>query len=362
AVRQYAPQANYVSGSPDCGDTHYWEVWHGPKLFDAYRTQNGFLSEFGYQSFPEPKTVRAFTNASDRASVITPVMSLHQKSGGKEANQKMVGMSLNYFHPPRGFDETLWLSQIVQGIGIKTGAEYWRQTMPRSMGCIYWQYNDTWPGMSWSSVDYFGRWKALHYIARRFYAPLLVSGREHPETGQADLYVSSDMRTAQKGTLKWRVTDLAGTQLRAGQQRLDIPPLASRQVQTLDLQVEVKKLGAENLLTWLALEVDGQTVSENLLFLAWPKEMALGDPGLQTHVEPGDSGYWVTLSTRRVGLWCWLELAECDARFSDNFVHVTPDRPQKLWVKTAQPLDQAAFTSQLLARSLFDLGRPSPHA
>ena len=189
-VQELAPEANYVSGSPDCGDTHYWDVWHGPEMFDAYRTQYGFMSEFGYQSFPEPKTIRAFTNEEVRASVVTPVMKWHERSGGSEGNQKMVDMIHHYFNPPMNFETTLWLSQILQGYGIKTGAEYWRQTMPRSMGCIFWQYNDIWPGMSWSSVDYFGRWKALHYLARKFYAPILVSGFENVQNGIIDVFVT----------------------------------------------------------------------------------------------------------------------------------------------------------------------------
>ena len=124
-VQELAPQANYVSGSPDCGDTHYWDVWHGPKMFDAYRTQSGFMSGFGYQSFPEPKTIRAFTNEEDRASVVTPVMKWHQRSGlgDIEGNQEMVDMINHYFKAPKDFETTLWLSQILQGYGIKTGAE-----------------------------------------------------------------------------------------------------------------------------------------------------------------------------------------------------------------------------------------------
>ncbi|HTR41374.1 MAG TPA: hypothetical protein VMH87_07125, partial [Pseudomonadales bacterium] len=169
-IQQWAPQASYVSGSPECGDTHYWDVWHGDKTFDAYRTLTGFMSEFGYQSFPELKTIRSFTNEQDRASVVTPVMKWHQRSGvgNIEGNQEMLNMIHHYFNAPRDFETTLWLSQILQGYGIKIGAEYWRQTMPKSMGCVFWQYNDIWPGQSWSSVDYFGRWKALHYMARKF--------------------------------------------------------------------------------------------------------------------------------------------------------------------------------------------------
>jgi beta-mannosidase len=312
-VRRYAPQAGYVSGSPDCGDTHYWDVWHGSQTFEAYRTQNGFMSEFGFQSFPEPKTVHAFTNESDRASVITPVMNWHQRSGGLEANQKIVGMILHYFQPPRGVTETLWLSQILQGYGIKIGAEYWRQTRPKSMGCIYWQYNDTWPGMSWSSVDYFGRWKALHYFARRFYAPVLVSGVEDVAAGTADIFISSDRREPERGRLRWRVTDLGGKTLLQEQMDVVVPPLKSQKVKTLDMQHLLKRHGAAGILTWLHLELDGGAVSENLLLFALPKELTPGDPGLTSVVQATADGFLVTVQAKKPSLWAWLDLENLDA-------------------------------------------------
>ncbi len=105
---------------------------------------------------------------------------------------------------------TLQLSQMLQGFGIKLGAEYWRQIRPRATGCVFWQYNDIWLGMSWSSVDYFGRWKALHYLARKFYSPVLVSAAENDSTRSADLFISSDLMTDQHGKLEWSVTDLSG--------------------------------------------------------------------------------------------------------------------------------------------------------
>ncbi|HZI33690.1 MAG TPA: hypothetical protein VFF11_15215, partial [Candidatus Binatia bacterium] len=222
-VRRHAPQANYVSGSPDCGDTHYWEVWHGSKTFEAYRTQHGFMSEFGFQSFPEPKTVDAFTNEEDRESVLSSVMNWHQRDGSGKGNEIIRDMILHYFRPPKDFENTLWLSQILQGMGIKMGAEYWRQTMPKSMGCVFWQYNDIWPGMSWSSVDYFGRWKALHYLARKFYAPMLVSGLENVKDGTIELFVTSDELESRHGKLSWNVTDLAGNTLSQDSMSVKIP-------------------------------------------------------------------------------------------------------------------------------------------
>ncbi len=121
-VQQFAPQANYVSGSPDCGDTHYWEVWHGGKSFEAYRSLTGFMSEFGFQSFPEPRTVRSFTAEEDRDSLVTPVLNWHQRS--PKGNEKIRDMTSTYFNPPKDWESSLWLSQILQGYGIKLGAEY----------------------------------------------------------------------------------------------------------------------------------------------------------------------------------------------------------------------------------------------
>jgi beta-mannosidase len=358
-VRQFAPQANYVSGSPDCGDTHYWDVWHGPKTFEAYRTQSGFMSEFGYQSFPEPKTVRAFTNEEDRTSVVTPVMNWHQRSGGSNGNQKMVDVIHHYFNAPKDFETTLWLSQILQGYGIKIGAEYWRQTMPKSMGCVFWQYNDIWPGMSWSSVDYFGRWKALHYMARKFYTPILVSGLENTKDGTIDIFVTSDWSENHIGKLTWNVTDLTGKTLAQDSMNVKIPARKSEKVQTLNLQEKIQKLGANGFLTWLKLDVDGKTVSENLVLFALPKEFKLLDPKLATSVEESANGFLVTIKSETPALWTWLGLENADAKFSDNFIHFMPDAPLTILVQPKQPLNKEKFVEQLRIRSLFDTYLPA---
>jgi beta-mannosidase len=353
-VKIYAPEANYVSGSPDCGDTHYWDVWHGPKTFDAYRTQSGFMSEFGYQSFPEPKTVRAFTSEEDRVSVTTPVMRWHQRSGGSDGNQKMVDMIHRYFRSPKDFESTLWLSQILQAYGIKIGAEYWRQIMPKAMGCVFWQYNDTWPGMSWSSVDYFGRWKALHYAARKFYSPILVSGLEHPAENSIDIFVTSDLLKTEHGALTWKVTDLNGVTLSQEKRDIQIPAQKSTKIKTVDLQELVQKFGASDLLTWLKLDVGGKTASENLVLLTMPKELKLADPRLTTSIKETREGFLVTIRSEKPALWTWLELENVDARFSDNFVHVQPGAAKNILVRPAQKMSKADLVNTLRVRSLFD--------
>jgi beta-mannosidase len=352
-VRELAPQANYVSGSPDCGDTHYWQVWHGGKPFEAYRGLTGFVSEFGFQSFPEPRTVRAYTAAEDRTSVLSPVMKWHQRSAGN-GNQKIQDMTRRYFNAPKDFESALWLSQIVQAYGIKMGAEHWRQTMPQSMGCLFWQYNDCWPVASWSSVDYYGRWKALQYLARRFYAPILVCGVADSENGTVDIFVSSDRLAPCRGTLTWNITDVEGKTLARDSDALDIPPRQSQKVKRLDLRDQIQAQGANDVLVWLKLVVAGQAVSDNLVLLALPKELKLADPQLKTTVVETREGFEVTLTAEKPALWTWLSFDELDAKFSDNFVHVPADAPVRIRVVPGRRLAKAEFTSALRVRSLFD--------
>ncbi len=352
-VKALAPQANYVSGSPEVGDVHYWQVWHGGKPFEDYRTLNGFLSEFGFQSFPEPATVRAYTRAEDRDSVFSSIMQWHQRSGGN-GNQKMRDLMVRYFNEPKDFDSTLWLSQIVQAYGIKLGAEFWRQNMPRSMGCVYWQYNDCWPVASWSSVDYFGRWKALHYAARHFYAPLLVSGLENPTNPTVQVFVTSDQLTPTRGTLSWEVTDGGGASLVRGSQTLEVRAQQSDRVRELDLSNLAAQHGISDLIVWLKLEVAGRTVSQNMVTLAYPKALKLEDPQLKPTVKRMKGGFIVKLTAEHPALWTWLSLDGTDARYSDNFVHVRPGSPVEIRITPSRRMSKAEFTKTLRVQSLFD--------
>jgi beta-mannosidase len=363
-VRRLAPQADYVTGSPDCGDVHFWEVWHGGKPFEVYRDMHGFMSEFGFQSFPEPKTVRTFTTEADRQSVYSPVMKYHERSNrmymdvpedGRIGTDKIMILVKKYFREPKDFESTLWLSQITQGYGIKYGAEGWRREAPKSMGCVYWQYNDCWPCSSWSSVDYFGRWKALQYLARRFYAPLLVSGAEDVKGRKVDLYVTSDRREDCQGKVQWTVTDLSGTTISEGSLDVDIAAGKSRLVRSLDLRDIAEKHGQNKILVWLKLEVAGQAVSENLVTLAYPRELDLLEPALSAEVAEQEQGQFaVTLRAEHPALWTWLELKGVDAKFSDNFVHVGKAQPQTITVRPASPMTKDAFQRALKVRSLFD--------
>ncbi len=170
------------------GDMHYWDVWHSGKSFDAYRDVNPrFCSEFGYQSFPSFNSVKTYAKEEDW-NITSPVMEWHQRNNG--GNSKIVEMFTRLFRFPVGFENFLYLSQVQQAMAIKTASEYWRSTKPVCMGILYWQLNDVWPVASWSSIEYNGQWKQLHYHAKRFFAPSLVTFV--PNEQGADIKLISD--------------------------------------------------------------------------------------------------------------------------------------------------------------------------
>lgn len=162
------------------GDIHYWDVWHSAKPFEAYRTVNPrFASEFGFQSFTSMNVIETFTEPQDR-NPSSPVMETHQRNEG--GNARILETMCRYFRFPKDFEQMVFLSQVQQGLAIKTAIEYWRATKPRCMGTLYWQINDTWPVASWASLDYGGQWKPLHYMAKRFFRSQSVVAIPDDET------------------------------------------------------------------------------------------------------------------------------------------------------------------------------------
>ena len=159
-----------------CIRDSYWDVWHGNKPITEYRKfYFRYVSEFGFQSFPSLKTVETFTEPEDR-NIFSYVMEKHQRN--KTANGKIMNYMEQTFLYPNDFDTTLYASQLLQAEAIRYGVEHFRRNRGRCMGTVIWQLNDCWPVASWSSIDYCGRWKALHYYAKRFFAPVMLSCAE----------------------------------------------------------------------------------------------------------------------------------------------------------------------------------------
>jgi len=339
--------------NPHSGDAHLWGVWHRLLPFESYRqSTHRFNSEFGFQSFPEPQTIAAFTEVQDR-NITSPVMEHHQRSA--IGNTTIMRYMLDWFRIPKSFEMTIWLSQIQQGIAIKYGVEHWRRIMPRNMGALYWQLNDCWPAPSWSSIDCFGRWKALHYMAKNFFAPLLISGVENLEDGTVEIHVSSDRLEACGGKVLWRLSDLNGRTLCRGDRKAKIPARRSACLETLDFRRQLRAHGPANLLLWLILHVDGRRVSTNLVHFARPKQMELPEPRIRAKIRETKSGVFnIRLTAQRPALWAWLALDHGDARWSDNFFHLQPGVPEHLIAMPKRRMTASEFRRRLRVQSLLD--------
>ncbi|MEE7560487.1 glycoside hydrolase family 2 protein, partial [Xanthomonas sp. Kuri4-2] len=226
-----SPGTDFDGGAdqPDDGDLHYWQVWGGPAkpVTEYLNVTPRFMSEYGLQSFPDPRTIRAFAQPGD-LDPESPVMRGRQKFDKGNGNQRLLLYVRREFGEPKDFDSFVYLSQAMQAEGISLAASHHRASRPRTMGSLYWQLNDVWPGASWSSVDYFGRWKALHYHARRFYAPeLAVAARND---GHTALALVSDRTTPLAARWRLRVMDFDGTLRAERGKAVTLPPLSSTEV------------------------------------------------------------------------------------------------------------------------------------
>jgi beta-mannosidase len=237
---------------------------------------------------------------------------------------------------------------------MKYAVEHWRRSMPRGMGTLYWQLNDNWPVASWSSIDWHGRWKALHHLARRFYAPVLVSGLEDTAAGTVEVHVTSDLREPFEGAASWQLTTLSGERLDGGKLPVAMGERCSRLVGRVDVKRHLGEHGPRDLLFWLTLERGGEVVSDNLVLFARPKHLELVDCGIEAEVVADGDGFRVELSAARPALWAWIELDGADARCSDNFVSLCPGRPVVIGVELADRMSLKAFRRQLKVASLVD--------
>jgi beta-mannosidase len=339
--------------NPDCGDAHLWAVWHGQEPFEWYRTSfHRFCSEFGFQSYPMMETLETFTERKD-LNVTSSVMEFHQRSNC--GNTRIIQYMLSWFRMPEGFESTVMLSQLLQGLAIKYAVEHWRLNRPRCMGALYWQLNDCWPVASWASIDYFGRWKTLHYMSKRFFAPLMVAGVENRDEGRVDVFVASDLNESRSLQLKTCITTVEGQLLDSGEKNVEIACLESRQVTEVDCTDLLHEYGLKNLLVWLELWDGEKRVSTNFVCFVKPKHLELKNPVITHRVHAvDDRNFEVTLETDLPALWVTLQLSDADFRADDNAVNLRPGESELLHVRTKEPLTEKEFVSRLSMQSITD--------
>jgi len=365
-VKETAPQTYWWPASPSSGgnfdapndenrgDNHYWDVWHGEKPFTEYRKFFfRYASEFGFQSFPCLKSVEQFTLPDDR-NIFSRVMERHQRN--QAANGKILSYLSQTFRYPNSFDDLLYASQLMQAEAIRYGVEHWRRNRGRCMGAIIWQLNDIWPVASWASIDYYGRWKALHYAAKRFFAPVMISAEEEGELSQNPkineyhpapleksfrLNVCNETLRDVTGEVVWALRTPDGEIVRQNQQTLTIPAMSAKWLDKVDC---ADASLTEHYVSF-AFVVDDVAVSEGTCIFCAPKHFEFVDPRLtvETH---GDT---IIVTSHAYAKQVWLESEDADLLLDDNAFDMNPG------TKVVRVVRGTA--EKVRGRSVWDLGR-----
>jgi beta-mannosidase len=347
-----SPSSN-LEDDPDSqkiGDVHYWGVWHFALPFTDYEKQlPRFMSEYGFQSFPQIETVNSYTLPEDR-DIQSPVMLAHQKH--PRGNQLIREYMLREYAQPRDFESFLYVSQLLQAEGIRVGAEHFRRSMPRNMGSLYWQINDCWPVASWSGIDYFGRWKALHYYARRFYDELLIS--PHEEDGKINIHLVSDRPKSVSGQLKVTLMDFSGQKVSETTTDITVAGLQSKIYQSFVKADLLRNQDPKKVFLQCDLLLAGKVVSSTRHFFAVAKDLVLTKPEITTLVSPAKNGFVVTLSTNEFARGVYLSLGKGDGFFSDNYFDLVPGRKVGVEFRSNQPIKLNELRQNLKVRSLVD--------
>jgi beta-mannosidase len=335
-----SPSANFeeVPDNQHNGDMHYWAVWHQQAPAQDYTKQfPRFMTEYGFQSFPEMRTIRSFANKPEDFDIHSIVMQAHQKNKG--GNERILTYMLREYREPKDFASFVYLSQVQQAEIIKIGAEHLRRQRPRTMGSLYWQLNDCWPVASWASIDYYGRWKALHYYARRFYDDVLVSPYLHDD--KVDIYVVSDKLQPLIGTIHTRLLDFSGKVLLDQAKDTQIPAQSSAIHVSLDKADLSSKADLHSSFLVVDLEVAGNKVSRNLVFFDVTHNLQLPvTPKIETTISKTGEDYTITVQSSQLARSVYISFGDLDVESSDNYFDLLPGEPATLTLKSSATLDQ----------------------
>ena len=336
------------------GDTHYWAVWHGQMPFEDYRNHFfRFCSEFGFQSFPSIKTVNSYTEEADR-NIFSKIMESHQKNGA--ANGKMLYYLSENFLYPKDFTDLLYVTQILQGIAIKFGVEHWRRNRGHCMGALYWQLNDSWPVASWASIDYYGRWKALHYMAKNFYAPL--AGSLARTANVIETHLQNETLTDMKCTVTVSLKLMDFTIIHTETIELTIPALSAVQVAKKDYSELIAGKEDKVFVEAVILDEYDNCSTEVEIFIPF-KHLMLEQPSVTFIVAEEDERYLISLKAERLACFVELDFAESDAIFSDNYFYLSGNEPKTVELRKAdirgeEIKDAKELEGKLLVRNLRD--------
>ncbi|EFW90052.1 glycoside hydrolase family 2 sugar binding protein [Haladaptatus paucihalophilus DX253] len=353
-VDEENPSCPYWSASPSSGpdrldpedegrgDIHYWGVWHEGKPFSAFlETEPRFVSEFGYQSFPSVETLADVVPA-DQHNPTAPLMEHHQRNEG--GNKRILQRMADHFRMPSDFDDFVYLSQIQQGLAIRTAVEHWRRRKPHCMGTLYWQLNDLWQCASWSSVEYGGEWKALHHIARRFYEPTLVSMVEDEE--DLELWVTNDGGEPISGTVRVDAVTVDGEHLFETAFAAEVHGDGSDRIGTVDVGTALGDAARSEVL-FRATPVTLGSASSAYHTLVPYKRLSLPDSDLELTVRDGNA----IVRAPKAALFVELR-SDGRGRFEDNYFHLAPGEERTLAYESERDVSDEELEESISVRHL----------
>lgn len=352
-VKENDPNTFYWPASPSSGggfdnpndenrgDAHYWEVWHRSKPFTEYRKFHfRYLSEFGFQSFPSLKTVETFTEMKDR-NIFSYVMEKHQRNKG--ANSKIMSyMGATYLYP-NDFGKLIYASQLLQAEAIRYGVEHFRRNRGRCMGTIYWQLNDCWPVASWSSIDYFQRWKALHYYAKRFFAPLMLSCEEEGLLTQDSnvnaepyelvksikLCIANETLNNEKVSVRWALRNNKSEIKKEGAYEVDVQKLSSKWLETVMLK---EASLYEDYVSYEMLK-DGEIISSGTVIFCPPKHFKFIDPKLDYKIDENE----IVISAENYAKSVEVLNENDDMLLEDNYFDMNANEERRIKILSGKP-------------------------
>lgn len=333
------------------GDKHYWQVWGNPALpVTAYlRETPRFMSEYGLQAWPVLRTLDGIIPAAEQ-QVDSPTVRAHQKFMAGEGNQRLLKYIEEEYGTPRDFPAFVYLSQVMQADGIQLAALHHRASRPYTMGSLYWQLNDVWPGASWSSIDYAGRWKALHFHARRFFADHAVAALR--DDGMTRVSLLNDRQQGLQATWRLRVIDRDGTLRSEQRHTVALPPLSALEVGRF-ADADLLK-GADPTRTVAVVELfdGGKLLSQQVVYFVPAKALALSRPAIDSALRADGDGYVLTLRSPTLVRALWIAFDGLDATLDDNALDLVPG--ETVTIRLRADADLATLQKALRLTSLVD--------
>ena len=346
-----SPGSTFSGGTESytSGDAHYWGVWWGKENFESYNQKvPRFMSEFGFQSFPEFSSIDKYTNESDY-SIYSDVMKSHQRSS--IGNKTIEDYMLRYYNKPKSFKGYLYVSQILQAYGVSMGMEAHRRNKGYSMGSLYWQLNDCWPVASWSSIDYFGKWKALHYSTKKAFQPVLISFFK--SDSEIELHIISDLLESKEVNLNLKVLSFSGEILYETNKNYSLQQNSTMKVESLSIDWLNKNFDPKSSLLVASLFSKEKEISNNIYYLTKFKDIILTKPLIEYEINELINTFEVSLTSKNLVKNVFVDIASSQ-NFSDNYFDMIPGKEYKISINKDESLTLDDIKRKINFLSLFD--------